>query len=33
MDFMTGLAYWGMAVLVVINTIIVLKMDINIGNK
>ena len=33
MDFMTGAAYWGMALLVVINTIIVLKMKIDIGNK
>ena len=33
MDFMTGAAYWGMALLVVINTIIVLRMKIDIGNK
>ena len=33
MDFMTGLAYWGMAVLVIINTIVVAKMKINIGDK
>ena len=33
MDFLTGLAYWGMAVLVIINTIIVAKMKINIGDK
>lgn len=33
MDFMTGAAYWGIAVLVVINTIIVLKMKIDIGDK
>ncbi len=33
MDFMTSLAYWGIMVLVIVNAIIVLKMDVNIGNK
>ena len=33
MDFMTSVAYWGMAVLVIINAIVVLKMDVNIGDK
>ena len=32
MDFLTALAYWGMAALVVINTIIVLRMKIDIGD-
>jgi len=31
MDFMTSLAYWGMAALVIINGIIVLRMKIDIS--
>ena len=30
MDFMTSLAYWGMAALVIINGIIVLRMKIDV---
>jgi len=33
MDFLTSMAYWGIAVLVIINTIIVLKMKVDIGDK
>jgi hypothetical protein len=33
MDFLTGMAYWGIIVLTIINAIIVSKMKINIGNK
>jgi hypothetical protein len=33
MDFFTALAYWGMAALVVINAIIVLRMKIDIGDE
>ncbi|MBN2255678.1 MAG: hypothetical protein JW736_08220 [Deltaproteobacteria bacterium] len=32
MDFMTALAYWGMAALVIINAIIVLRMKIYISD-
>jgi hypothetical protein len=32
MDFLTALAYWGMAALVVINAIIVLRMKVDIGD-
>jgi hypothetical protein len=32
MDFLTSLAYWGMAVLVIINAIIVLRMKVDIGD-
>jgi hypothetical protein len=28
MDFLTGMAYWGILLLVVINTIIVLRMKV-----
>lgn len=30
MDFLTGMAYWGIVVLVVINTIIVTRMQVEI---
>ena len=33
MDFLTALAYWGMAALVVINAIIVLRMKVDIGDE
>ncbi len=33
MDFLTGMAYWGIILLSIINAIIVLNMDVNIGNK
>jgi hypothetical protein len=33
MDFLTALAYWGMAALVVINAIIVLRMKVDIGDR
>jgi len=33
MDFMTGMAYWGIILLSIINAIIVLNMDVKIGNK
>ncbi len=31
-DFMTALAYWGMAALVIVNAIIVLRMKIDISD-
>ena len=33
MDFLTSLPYWGIIVLVVINAIIVSRMDIKIDDK
>lgn len=33
MDFLTSMAYWGIAVLVIINTIIVIRMKVDIGDK
>jgi len=33
MDFLTGMAYWGIILLSIINAIIVLNMDVKIGNK
>ncbi len=33
MDFLTGLPYWGILLLVVINAIIVSRMDITIDEE
>lgn len=33
MDFLTGAAYWGILVLVVVNAIIVLRMKVDIGKE
>lgn len=30
MDFLTGMAYWGLIVLIIINTIIAVRMKIEI---
>jgi|TARA_Y100000310_G_scaffold107696_1_gene106103 hypothetical protein len=32
MDFLTGLPYWGIVVLVIVNAIIVSRMDIRIDD-
>lgn len=33
MDFMTSLPYWGIAVVVVVNAILVSRMDIRIDDE
>jgi hypothetical protein len=32
-DFLTGLPYWGIIVVIILNAIIVLRMDINVGEE
>jgi len=32
MDFLTGMAYWGIIVMVVINGIIVARMDVTVDD-
>ena len=32
MDFMTSAAYWGIAVLVIVNGVIVLRMEVDIND-
>ncbi|HNT58013.1 MAG TPA: hypothetical protein PKL99_09025 [Syntrophales bacterium] len=33
MDFLTGAAYWGIAVLVIVNAVIVMKMKVDVGEE
>ena len=33
MDFLTGAAYWGIAVLVIVNALIVIKMKVDVGEE
>ncbi len=33
MDFLTGAAYWGIAVLVIVNAFIVMKMKVDVGEE
>lgn len=33
MDFLTGVAYWGILVLVLVNALIVWRMKIDVGKK
>ena len=33
MDFLTGLAYWGILVLVIVNALVVKRMKIDIGDR
>ncbi len=33
MDFLTGLPYWGIIVVIIVNTIIVSRMDIHIEQE
>jgi hypothetical protein len=32
MDFLTGLPYWGIAVVVIVNALVVIRMDIRIDD-
>ncbi len=33
MDFLTGMAFWGILLLVIVNAIIVLNMKVDIGKE
>lgn len=33
MDFLTGMAYWGIIVMVVLNAVIVSRMDVSVHDE